>query len=59
MLTLKISHAKPCITIVRIEFSPVVEIGTSKGHNLLQEHEIQYNQIILYSIKIKLLIFKN
>ena len=24
-------------TIVRIEFSPVVEIGATKGHNLLQE----------------------
>ena len=27
----------PPRNIVRIEFSPVVEIGTSKGHNLLQE----------------------
>ena len=30
-----------CNTIVRIEFSPVVEMGASNGHNLLQENSYE------------------
>ena len=33
--------------IVRIEFSPVVEIGASNGHNLLQEATYEYEELTL------------